>query len=897
MSTQGEPHAAITFIKTVFGASTTEAVYCCSLANEKGDDSQAPERSIMGRDLQALEAFVNRWDRDGRGCYFCISTIKNGTRRRKEFAMETSALNGDIDFKSVVEDRATIEKKLAALRYPPSIVVMSGHGLHAYWLFKEGVPTQANMERLETAQRQLADMLGGDLQVAQVVALMRLPGTHNTKSGQSLVVTVLTDSGLRYELDDIEEWLAEQSPIVTRKVKPPKPDRNPFTVFAEMMGIRTPIDVEERLNVMAYQGAGDASIHATQLAVSSSLISRGYEIDDVVESVIAATRAAAGDYGQRWNWRREEQNVRRMCSTWLKKISDKPGRRTTDDTADVVNIGKARAQRAKPEPKPKVEPEERRAIKAKKFHVIAKTMILNLRSMQEDLLICDNGLWHYAKGLWSLKIDARSWLQSQIERTCRQLTTASDNRLVNEARAFIERDPDLIVDDVAWDGHGMVPVRNGLIDPATLELTPANSGHRTTWCVNVDYDPEATCPAWLQMLDDAFADRPTEAREAVISTLQECLGAALLDRKPRGLHKALILYGGPNSGKSQILAVFAGLLASTCISTPLSAIDGTHGLEPFQRRLPWLLNEAFDQHIWHISSKVKTIITGETISINIKFGPTLAVHFTGPIFWATNHPPQFKESTRAIIDRLVVIECRQHFTDTTGTALLARQARFNSPSGLVLARERAGVLSWALAGLQRAWARQEILIGTESQATADQIYQDSNLVAGFVAECTELDPDTRLSMPDFCVAVTAWFAENKGENRAHPSNDSIGRALVALHDPRIATDRQELRDNSNRYVIGLRLNQLGLDYHERGITADLFEGKTVLTTTAGNSPNRSIPASWVVKPMVVAMRAAHAMDAKRSVTDGDTQDVSPGDSVTDECHAAEVIDPSSEPRF
>ena len=34
---------------------------------------------------------------------------------------------------------------------------------------------------------------------------------------------------------------------------------------------------------------------------------------------MAATQAAAGDYWERWNKKREERNIRNMCETWLKK--------------------------------------------------------------------------------------------------------------------------------------------------------------------------------------------------------------------------------------------------------------------------------------------------------------------------------------------------------------------------------------------------------------------------------------------------------------------------------------------------------------------------------------------------------------------------------------------------
>ena len=895
MSSDGEEHVGIQFLKTLFGPSTTENVYVCSLANDKGDTKQPTERSISDRDAATLTTFVNRWNQGGRGCYFTPSTIKCGCRRQKPNAVETVALWVDIDFKSITEGSPVAEKRLTTLRYPPTWMVRSGHGLHAYWVFKEALPTQQYLERIEAALRQLADVLGGDLQVCHVVALMRLPGTHNTKGGASILVEHTGVSGRAYELDDLEEWLAEQSPVLKRKERPKPPEQNPYLAIAEKLGFKPPIDAEQRLAAMVYQGPGDSSIHDTQRAVTASLLSRGVPLEQVMTTVLDATRIAAGDYGARWNWAREEANIRRMCKTWLDKIEIEQHSSREVESESVVNLADARAARSKAQPGP-VEK------KGKKFQLVGEATLLGLRNRGEDLLFDDGIACHYAGGIWSFKTDHRAWINVQIERTCRALQIASDMRLISEARGWLERNPELSRKSASWDQHGMVPARNGLIDPLSFALSPATPEHYATWRVDCDFSPTASCPLWLQMLEDAFADRWREARAAVIATLQECLGAALLDGKSRGLRKALVLFGGPNSGKSELLAVLSGLFGEDVIAQPIAAVEGSHGLMPFQRRRPWVLNEAFNQNIWHMSDLVKTLITGEEVSINIKYGPMLRHRYTGPIFWATNHPPQFKESTRAIVERMVVIECRQSFQEgrMVGAAKQAHEAGFYCPSDLVLAHEKPGVLVWALEGLRRALDRHAISVGTESRAAAAQIYRDSNLVAGFVEECTEYDPDCRISLPDFCVAVACWFVENKGENRSTPSNESIGRALIALHDPRIVSDRYELRDNSARYLVGAKLNAHGLDYHERGVGADLFEGKTVNTTQSGGLVNKPVPGSWDVKPKVVAMRAAHRLHAEK--TEKELSLGPDSSSVTkNECHdepsSSEVSAPSKKPLF
>ena len=72
---------------------------------------------------------------------------------------------------------------------------------------------------------------------------------------------------------------------------------------------------------------------------------RACPIDEVVERVLVATRAAAGEYGERWNWQREERKILKMCLSWLKKHphlkaeqdreSASEGRDTADGGSDV----------------------------------------------------------------------------------------------------------------------------------------------------------------------------------------------------------------------------------------------------------------------------------------------------------------------------------------------------------------------------------------------------------------------------------------------------------------------------------------------------------------------------------------------------------------------------------
>jgi hypothetical protein len=304
------------FIKDIFGLVTENPVWLQSLGNA---DSGGSPVSVATRDMATIDDFIAKWDRDGRGLYFCPSTIV-GPKRNKESVAEMIGPWTDIDFKDIDDSPDDVTRKLLAARLPPSIINHSGNGRHAYWLLKEALTGQEDQQRFEAVLKLLCDMFGGDMAVTHAAALMRLPGTHNTKHGKWIEVTTIANSGARYELDELEEWLAETSPVILRKNRPAQvPETNPFLAAATMLGFKPPIDVEKRLAGMSYMAGGDAAIHSTQLSVSASLLNAGRAVDEVVEVILAATKGAAAGYGERWNWQREEKAIRGMCADWLKK--------------------------------------------------------------------------------------------------------------------------------------------------------------------------------------------------------------------------------------------------------------------------------------------------------------------------------------------------------------------------------------------------------------------------------------------------------------------------------------------------------------------------------------------------------------------------------------------------
>lgn len=333
------------FLANFFGETTEHAVEIRALPNERGASRAAP---LFTRDPQLIEDHCARWDRPERAMYFGVATRLSGSPDGTRASLaELPALWVDIDTDKLGLDKAAVAASLREkLLLPPSIIVDSGGGIHAYWLFTEALDVRAGggdaADTLEhditAALKQLAGICCGDTAVCDLARVMRLPGSHNTKTAGEMRLTAVIEAHWqrRYEFSDLVEMLDNHRPAIERPAAPAgaragggdaRPTRatapaetDPFLTAAQRFGIKPSIDVDERLQRMSYMADGTDGVHETQRDVSASMVGRGASDDEIVDLLLAATKVAAGHYAANWNWRREERNLRNMIDTWRAKI-------------------------------------------------------------------------------------------------------------------------------------------------------------------------------------------------------------------------------------------------------------------------------------------------------------------------------------------------------------------------------------------------------------------------------------------------------------------------------------------------------------------------------------------------------------------------------------------------
>jgi len=148
---------------------------------------------------------------DGWHVYATVAVF-DGKTRHADNAVAVPAVWADLDPPAELagddldEWRHAAELRLATFTPAPSLIVFSGRGLHAYWIFAASLPLVGSdvCDLVVGVNRALADALDGDA-VGDLARLMRLPGTVNPKTG--LVAREIWTEGPRYSLPELVDAL------------------------------------------------------------------------------------------------------------------------------------------------------------------------------------------------------------------------------------------------------------------------------------------------------------------------------------------------------------------------------------------------------------------------------------------------------------------------------------------------------------------------------------------------------------------------------------------------------------------------------------------------------------------------------------------------------------------
>lgn len=212
---------------------------------------------------------------------------------------------------------------------PPSVIMHSGHGLQAYWLFKELWIVNDAEERSQA--KHLCQRLQACIQAAaqahgwhvdstfDLTRIFRLPATINRKADPVPVTCLTWEPERRYNPSDFDAWL------------PPAPEQTPAQETHPPAGMQTlPLSARLKYLLRVGEDPDDPDRYASRseatFAVMTGLVHAGWPDDQITAVMLDpayALTAKCREQGERWV-RQEVARVRNKhppahAATWRRE--------------------------------------------------------------------------------------------------------------------------------------------------------------------------------------------------------------------------------------------------------------------------------------------------------------------------------------------------------------------------------------------------------------------------------------------------------------------------------------------------------------------------------------------------------------------------------------------------
>lgn len=267
-------------------------------------------------------------------------------------------------------------------------------------------------------------------------------------------------------------------------------------------------------------------------------------------------------------------------------------------------------------------------------------------------------------------------------------------------------------------------VKNGLLNIDTGELRPHTPDEIYTSKLNFDYDKNAELPKEFQdYLKSTFKNV-----EHYIDVLQEIFGYCLSEEY--FIHTFFLFLGDGGNGKGtsiQILEKFIGedntsalSLKEICSPNPFF-LSGMYGKK---------LNVCGDigSQMIKADENLKKISGDDAVNIQFKKENGFRTKLGAKIICAGNEMPEFDDGTKAILDRVNIIDFPNSFRNKKGEKKKIVKLS-TTPEGL------SGILTWALEGYRRLREQGKFSHTLTTNQKMELFNKKSNPVKSFVEDC------------------------------------------------------------------------------------------------------------------------------------------------------------------
>ncbi len=302
--------------------------------------------------------------------------------------------------------------------------------------------------------------------------------------------------------------------------------------------------------------------------------------------------------------------------------------------------------------------------------------------------------------------------------------------------------------EITNDRGYLVNVKNGILNIVTRKLIPHTPNFVSLIQYPVVYDPNATCPVWDNCVSE-WMSGPEQAEK--IRLIKQFCGYCL--SSDMYYDRALFMVGDGGNGKSTFIDTIAKVIGPDATShidlEALYSPFGMHGL--IGKRLN-IIEEVHGNY--YQSNKLKKVISGEKVTIDIKYKPQFTFRPQAKFVFAVNMLPRVDDTSNASERRICAVTFLNNYR---------KNPNFKLRSSLgELHKELSGILNWMLDGARDLAEMGNFIVTKEQTRMLDEYREENSSVEGFLSQCVVLDPDSEIEVPKLYSEYKKWSSTDGG---------------------------------------------------------------------------------------------------------------------------------------
>jgi len=350
-------------------------------------------------------------------------------------------------------------------------------------------------------------------------------------------------------------------------------------------------------------------------------------------------------------------------------------------------------------------------------------------------------LYVYRSGVY------RSKLGSSIETEVRDaLARDAKPDRINQVLDLIHRSQKIDYDEINPLACELINVQNGMLDWRTEKIVPHDPKYLSTIQISAEYAPEVRCEALDKFFEDVF---PPDC----VALAEEFVGYLLIP--DTRLQKAFIAVGAGGNGKGTFLKILTSLLGKENVST----LD-IHTLEDDKFATAALVGKLANVHHdlsrkqLESTSRFKTLVSGDPISGEKKFKDGFTFRPFARLVFSANEFPRSEDKTNAYFRRLIFVEFPNSFSGAASEILDYDKVLTKTPGFM------SALLNRGIAGLRRVMDSGRFSISETSTRTIEQYKRECNSAYDFVQEFCHIEEWGWIPRQQMYQKYDGWCRDN-----------------------------------------------------------------------------------------------------------------------------------------